>query len=179
MNPAAPPSRLQRPKARVELAVAAQHAGVSLVGFAVDFGILHAAMRAGLEPAWARVVSLALAVQATFLLNTAYVFRCLRWEPRLARRWAAYMVSNGFGNLCNYWIFVTLVSLHHPPVSRPTVALCIAALTAWVINYAAARLLVYGDALRHRLAERGRRADGLRRATRGGPSPAGPESSRR
>jgi putative flippase GtrA len=168
-------SILRRPQARLELAVAARHAGVSLVGFAVDFALLHAAMRLGLEPAWARVASLGCAIQATFALNSGVVFHCLRWGRELARRWAAYMVSNAFGNLCNYWIFVTLVSLHHPVVSRPGVALSLAAFSAWVINYAAARLLVFRDTLRLRMAAGG----ALRSARRSVPSPDEPGSSRR
>jgi putative flippase GtrA len=135
---------------RTEAALAAKHAAASVVGFAVDFVVLHLVMGAGLEPAWARVVSLACAVNATFVLNGALVFRCLGWGRRLWRQWLAYIATNAFGNLCNYWIFVTLVSLHHPLVSRPTVALFLACLSAWGINYSAARLVVFGRGLRRR-----------------------------
>jgi putative flippase GtrA len=163
---------LRRRETRAELATAACHAAVSLAGFGVDFAVLHAAMSFGLEAAWARVISLACAVHVTFLLNSAFVFRCLRWERRLARRWGVYMATNAFGNLCNYWIFVTLVSLHHPALSRPAVALGLAAFSAWLINYAAARLIVFGDAIRLRAADRARAATaaGLRRR----PAPQAP-----
>lgn len=174
MNPDAPWANLQRPQPRAELAIAACHAAVSLVGFGVDFAVLHAAMSLGLEAAWARVISLACAVHVTFVLNGCFVFRCLRWERRLVRRWAAYMATNAFGNLANYWIFVTLVSLHHAVLSRPVVALGLASFSAWLLNYAAARLLVFGDALRLRMA-RGTISPGRR----GGPSPGEPGSSRR
>ena len=177
---------LRRPQARAELATAACHAAVSLAGFGVDFAVLHAAMSFGLEPAWARVISLACAVHVTFLLNGAFVFRCLRWERRLVRRWGVYMATNAFGNLCNYWIFVTLVSLHHAILSRPVVALGLAAFSAWLINYAAARLVVFGDAIRLRAADRapagtpaGLTAAGLRRERLAGRAPAAPGSSRR
>ena len=181
LNRVTPRSILRRPQARAELMVAACHAGVSLAGFAVDFAVLHAVMSLGLEAAWARVISLACAVHVTFVLNCALIFRCLRWERRLLHRWAAYMVSNAFGNLANYWIFVTLVSLHQAIVSRPVVALCVASLSAWLINYAAARLLVFGDALRWRMADRAGDARGgaVRQAALGGPSPGAPGSSRR
>ena len=147
-------------RARAECVLAARHAAVSLVGFLVDYAVLHGMMRWGLEPAWARVVSLACAIHATFLLNGIYVFRCLRADRSLVRRWAAYLASNAFGNLCNYWIFVTLVSLHHAVLSRPGVALALASMSAWGINYGAARLLVFGDALRRRATHRSPRADG-------------------
>jgi putative flippase GtrA len=130
--------------AHPEVVLAAKHIAVSAAGFAVDFALLHLAMRAGLEPAWARVISLACAVNVTFLLNGRFVFGCLGSGRELLRQWLTYVVTNGFGNLCNYWIFVTLVSLHHPVVSLPSVALLVAALSAWAINFAAARLLVFG-----------------------------------
>jgi len=109
------------------------------------------------------------------------VFHCLAWERTLLRRWAAYMASNAFGNLCNYWIFVTLVSLHHPVASRPAVALSLAAFTAWIVNYAAARLLVFGDAMRRRLARHApaRAPAAVRSGRRAGPSPDAPGSPRR
>jgi putative flippase GtrA len=140
-----------RRRASSEIVLAAEHAAASMVGFAVDFLVLHLAMRSGLEAAWARVVSLACAVNVTFVVNAGFVFRPLGPGRGFGRRWLVYMASNAFGNLCNYWIFVTLVSLHHPVVSRPSVALFAAAISAWAINYAAARLIVFGG-LRGRLA---------------------------
>jgi putative flippase GtrA len=129
---------------RQEATLAAKHACVSGLGFAVDAALLRAGLHFGLEPAWGRVVSLACAMHATFLLNGLVVFRCLRWERALPRRWAAYMAANAFGNLCNYWIFVTLVSLHEAIVSRPFVALAAGSLGAWMINYGCTRFLVFG-----------------------------------
>lgn len=159
-----------------EVRLAAKHVAASMVGFAVDFAVLHLALGAGLEPAWARVASLVCAMHVTFVANAVFVFRCLGTGRQLVRQWAAYMVSNAFGNLCNYWLFVTLVSLHHPVVSAPSVALCIAAFGAWIINYGAARLLVFGIDWRVRMAGR---AGSISRAPALDPPPGGPVSSRR
>ena len=115
---------------------------VSGVGFAVDAFVLHLLMEAGALPAWARVVSLLCAMQVTFLVNGLIVFRCLDLA-RPWRRWTAYMLAHGIGNFCNYWIFVTLVSLHRWLLSAPLVALAVASLTAWAINYLGARYLVF------------------------------------
>lgn len=168
------------PAAKYEALLAAKHVAASMAGFAVDFAVLHLAMRLGLEPAWARVISLACAMNATFVLNGLFVFGGLASGRRLLRQWLTYVVSNAFGNLCNYWIFVTLVSLHHPIVSLPSVALCVAALSAWMINFAAARLLVFGGGLRHLagLATRWRRSLSSS-ARRDCPAPDAPGSSRR
>lgn len=119
--------------------------GVSLVGFGTDAAVLHAGAGLGLSPAIARLVSLTCAMQVTFVLNGLHVFRRLERGRRL-RRWCAYMLAGGFGNLCNYWIFVTLVSLHHPVASRPMVALAAGSAAGWIINYLGARLLVFGRA---------------------------------
>jgi len=178
-------SAVQDPAPPSERALAARHAAVSLVGFAVDAAVLRGAIALGLEPAWARVASLALAMHVTFLANGCFVFRCLRRDRGLLRQWFAYLLANAFGNLCNYWIFVTLVSLHRPWLSRPIVALACASLTAWGINYAGARLLVFGAELRRRhpkaAGEAGPRRSGAARrpASRCGPSPGAPGSSPR
>lgn len=156
-----------------ESRLAAMYTGVSLVGFAVDFVALKLAMAAGLEPAWARLVSLALAMHVTFLINGLHVFGALRPGREAIRQWAAYMATNGFGNLFNYWIFVTLVSLHWPVVSAPVFAICVGSASAWAINYGCTRWLVFGRA-RRLLAARIRRG---RSPT--SPSPGAPRSAPR
>ena len=156
-----------------EVRLAAKYTGVCLAGFAVDFAVLHLAMAAGLEPAWARVVSLALAMHVTFLINGLHVFGVLTPGREAVRQWAAYMATNGFGNLCNYWIFVTLVSLHWRIVSAPWLAICVGSSCAWAINYLCTRFVVFGLTARWAAA-------GVRRARRrSGPSPAAPRSAPR
>jgi putative flippase GtrA len=156
----------ERP-ARSEVTLALRHAGASGVGFVVDLLILHLAIGSGLEPAWARAASLACAVNMTFLANGLFVFRCLESGRRLVRQWLTYLATNTFGNLCNYWIFVALVSLHHQPLSGVNLALCVASFSAWIVNYGAARLIVF--------------AAGPRRhePPAAAPSPDEPEPSRR
>ena len=123
--------------------LAAKFAGVSLIGFATDAILLHIGIASGIEPAWARVISLTCAMQVTFLINGLGVFRTLDRRHWLAQ-WGRYMLSNGFGNFCNYWIFVTLVSTHWRIIADPMVALCAGAFTAWMINYCGARFFVFG-----------------------------------
>jgi putative flippase GtrA len=125
-----------------ERGVVAKYAGVSLMGLAVDAGLLHLAIALGMEPAWARVISLFCAMQATFLVNGLHVFRGLTLA-RLPHQWLGYMTTNGFGNFCNYWIFVTLVSTHWPVISAPLFGLTVGSLTAWVMNYTCTRYLVF------------------------------------
>ena len=127
---------------RRELALAAKFCGASLVGYLTDATVLHLGLRAGLEPAWARVISLTCAMQATFVINSLLVFRCL--DPvRWPRQWAGYMATGAFGNFCNYWIFVTLVSTHWRLVAGPIFALTAGSMAAGVINYSAGRMIVF------------------------------------
>ena len=119
-----------------------RYASVSLVGFGVDACLLHLGVMLGFETAWARVISLGCAMQTTFVLNGLHVFRTLD-RASLPRQWASYMGTNAFGNFCNYWIFVTLVSLHWRVISGHMVALAIASFCAWMLNYASTRFLVF------------------------------------
>ncbi len=81
-------------------------------------------------------------MQATFVLNGLFVFREL--TPRgLPGQWTRYMACNGLGNLVNYLIFVGLVASRAAAISNHYVALCIAAATAWAINYSGARLWAF------------------------------------
>jgi len=127
---------------RRERKTALQYCAVSLVGFVVDAAILRAGLAFG-TPAWVRVISLICAMQVTFTLNGLMVFRTLTWRT-LPRQWSSYMLTNGFGNFCNYWIFVTVVSMHWRIISDPMIALGFGAFAAWIINFLCARFLVFG-----------------------------------
>jgi putative flippase GtrA len=127
-----------------EAGLAMKFAGVSLIGLATDVGLLHVIVAAGVAPVWARVISLFCAMQVTFVINGVHVFRCLD-RKRLPHQWACYMASGGFGNICNYWIFVTLVSLHRPLVSDPLLDVAIGSFCAWMINFIGARFLVFRE----------------------------------
>jgi putative flippase GtrA len=140
-----------------EAGMAVKFAAVGLVGLLTDGMLLRLGLAVGMSPAIARAISLFCAMQVTFTINGMVVFRCLTLK-RLARQWAGYMATNGFGNVCNYWIFVTLVSLHRPLVSNPYVALIVGAFAAYLINYAGARLLVFGAGRTGAIIARRRRA---------------------
>jgi putative flippase GtrA len=126
-----------------EAGLAMKFAAVGLVGFVVDAVLLRAGLALHLGPAWARLISLTLAMQVTFAINRRHVFH-FRGGKGLAGQWCGYMLTNGFGNFCNYWIFVTLTSLHGHWFAGPFVALPISAFCAYLINYTGVRLVVFG-----------------------------------
>jgi putative flippase GtrA len=165
------------PAARPRRRLVFKFTGVALVGFAVSALILHVAMEAGMRPWSARLIALLVAMHVTFLINGRFVFRALTRE-RFFAQWGAYVANSAMGNFCNYWVFVTLESTHRPVIGNPYVALFAGSMTAWAINYAGARLLVFGSAGR-RLAGRCRQIIVSRRTRPRGPAPAEPGSSRR
>lgn len=126
---------------------------VAAVGFTTDASVLHLGLALHIEPAFARAISLITAMHVTFLINGLLVFKCLN-RRSWPIQWGAYMLTNGFGNLCNYFVFVTLASLHDRVWSNHWLGLVAGGLTAWAINYTSARLLVFyeGRPLHHRLA---------------------------
>ena len=129
--------------AKWEAGMALKFGAVGLLGLAVDALLLRIGLEFGLGAATARVISLFCAMQVTFLVNGLHVFRCLE-RTQWPKQWLGYMTANGFGNLCNYWIFLTLVSTHWPLVSDRYVALVSGSFAAYLINYGATRLLVFG-----------------------------------
>lgn len=153
--------------------------GVALIGFAVSAVILHLGLEAGLRPWAARLIALLCAMNVTFLINGRFVFRALT-RHRFFARWSAYAANSAFGNLCNYWVFVTLESTHRPVIGNPYVALLAGSITAWAINFTGARLVVFGSAGR-RLAARWRMFVSPRspHARPRAPASAEPGSSRR
>jgi putative flippase GtrA len=123
-----------------------KYSAASLCGFATDLTLLKVLTHLGMAPAWARVISLFCAMQVTFCINGFLVFRCIALK-RVHRQWGAYMATNALGNLCNYLVFTTLLSLHRPVVSNHTLAVCAGAFIAWVVNYGFTRLIVFNPRL--------------------------------
>ena len=151
-----------------EAITALKFSAVSLAGLAVDAVLLHVGLEVGIPPAWARVFSLAGAMQLTFVVNGLHVFGALD-RKRLVRQWASYMAASGLGNFCNYWVFVTMVSTHWSVVSSPYVALTAGAICAWIINYSGIRFLVFRKvrALTHHEAGDARASEDTRAPSRG------------
>jgi hypothetical protein len=96
----------------------------------------------GLGSTLARLIALALALQVSFGLTRWLVFGSNARGP-IAREWWRFMLANGFGGLCNFWLFVSLVAWSQPLVSGPWTALVISSSAAYLINYAGTRLFVY------------------------------------
>jgi putative flippase GtrA len=129
---------------RREALTALKFAAVGGLGFLTDISVLRLCLRfLQLSPFEGRAISLACAMQVTFLVNGLIVFRCLALRS-CGRQWLAYMATNGLGNLINYLVFAGLVASRWPEVSRNGWALVIGSVIAYVFNFACVRLMVFG-----------------------------------
>ncbi len=111
-------------------------------GFVTDLAVLKLGVMLGMEPVWARVISLICAMHVTFALNGLFVFRGME-RDRLAHQWVCYMATNAFGNLCNLLVFTTLISLHARILSDPVFAVAAGGMVACCTNYLGTRLFVF------------------------------------
>ena len=144
---------LNRGEYKREAGFAVKFALAGLVGFAVDGSLLHLGLRFGLTPATARALSIVAAMQITFLINGLAIFKCLT-RNNVAKHWAAYMLTSGFGNFCSYMIFITLGSLHGSVLSKAWIAFPASTFAAYLINFAGARLLVFKAAIQARIGRK-------------------------
>ena len=163
------PSRPEDSDAPHDRLLTLKYSAASICGFVTDLTLLKLLTHLGMEAAWARVVSLFCAMQVTFCINGFLVFRCIELK-RAHRQWGAYMATNALGNLVNYLVFTTLLSLHRPLLSNHTIAVGVGAFTAWVVNYSFTRLVVFNPRL-HRWWEAMAGTSGHPPAARKGPAP--------
>ncbi len=140
------PRPTKRERFAHECRMAGKYTCVALLGFCTDAVLLKACLALGLSPAQARVISLFAAMNVTFVANGMFVFRRLHHPHRGVKRWLKYMLSNGIGNLNNYFVFLAFVSSRLPVISDHLFALACGGMVAWIINYFSTRWLVFSHA---------------------------------
>jgi putative flippase GtrA len=116
---------------------------VGTAGFIVDATIL-ALLVHGYQ--WgdytARLVSFAVAVTVTWLLNRSYVFSDTRTHNRRSE-YTRYLTVQGMGMAINFLIY-TLCLISSPLMDRwPVLALAVGSAVALIFNYAGARIFVF------------------------------------
>jgi putative flippase GtrA len=127
---------------RSELRTVLRFAIVGAAGFIADAGLLAALIQAGVGPLPARLISAPLAVLLTFVLNRHWAFEKpdTPWLPSFA----GYCGVQGLGFLSNLGLYAAAIQLGRPPFNEPLLAVAFASACALLINYAGARLLVFG-----------------------------------
>lgn len=109
----------------------------------VDAAILEFLVLGQVPASIARVISIAIALQVSYLLHRRFTFSSR--QPHSPRRWGKFMAANLIGAVINYSVFLGLVaaSLSDDADTARGLALLGSTATALVFNYWANRTLVF------------------------------------
>jgi putative flippase GtrA len=116
-------------------------AGVGVVGFVVDAGLMNLISHLFLIPdTLARVPSFCVAVVATWLLNSLLTFRGAYLGFRSLQK---YFGTNSIGFVTNWLVFLLATHFFEVAHAFPTVTLGIAAIFSLLVNFILARRFVF------------------------------------
>jgi putative flippase GtrA len=125
------------------LASFARFAAAGAVGFAVDAGVLSLLVQAAsMEPLHARLISMALAISVTWLVNRHYAFRERRWLPSHLD-YAGYFAIQTLGVMINYGIFAVCLRNWPALAAAPVVPAAAGSASAMLFNFVTARHTLY------------------------------------
>jgi putative flippase GtrA len=113
-------------------------------GFFADAGILLLCTSVlHLDPIYSRAISAPLAIAFTYVLNRIWAFSHAARKP-VGKSLAAYFVVQAMGFACNFAVYTALLRLYD--WMTPLAALAVGSAVGLAVNYAGARLLVFGGA---------------------------------
>jgi len=114
------------------------------LAFVVDAGIVQVLVGMfGVDPIIARIPSFTCAVSCTWLFNRRYTF-VPSPDVSLLREWMNYVVSQLAGLTVNFVVYAVLVLTLATARQWPALAVAAGACVALVVNFFAARHLVFG-----------------------------------
>jgi putative flippase GtrA len=117
---------------------------VGCLGAVADASVLGLGLAAGLVPAVARAISIALAMQVTFACNGRFIFA--GFQPgRLLRQWLGYMLACSLGAAINYGFYLGLIATRLPLVSTHAAAFAIATIIGAGANYLGIKRLAFRE----------------------------------
>lgn len=116
---------------------------VGVVGFAVDAGVLQFLVAGlGWGPVAARVVSIPVAVLATWLLNRNITFSETRDTPAY-KSLLRYAAVSAAGASVNFLIYTALVLSFAVMAQQPVLPLAIASVAALAVNYLGSKYFAF------------------------------------
>jgi len=120
---------------------------VGAAGYVVDAAVLALATRSfGLDPYRGRVLSILLAMTATWLGNRYFTFAARRARgsvSAIAQEGLKFAGANMVGAAVNYAVYAALVRFAAPPWSNVFVAQVIGVLAGLAFNFTLSRTLVF------------------------------------
>ncbi len=115
------------------------------LAFALDAGLLELLVTSGSPPLTARILSIALALQCSYVLHARFTYRP---RSRLnVRSWAQFMASNLIGAALNYGVFAVALmgAALQPPSANRLVAVIAGTAAGLVFNHWANRRFAFRD----------------------------------
>ena len=116
-----------------------RYTAVGGIGFLVDGGLLYLLTAMGMGEFVARIVSIILALFVTWWIHRRFTFH-VEAPPSLAEV-ARYYASNAMGAAVNYGVYCALILY---VTDKIWMALITASVVALAVNYAGARVVVFG-----------------------------------
>ena len=118
-------------------------AGVGVLGFLVDAGVLMAGRSLlGLDLYSARAVSFLAAVTATWALNRAFTFK-QHASASMLKEWARFCAANAVGGAVNLGVYVWLVNFVGVVHNFPVLGVGAGSLSGLAVNFTLSRLFVF------------------------------------
>ena len=116
---------------------------VGAVGFVIDATILAVLVHSyGWGDYSARLVSFAVAVSATWLLNRRYVFAVGKTANKRSE-YTRYLMVQGTGMLINFLVYSLCIASSETMDRWPVLALAVGSIVALFFNFAGSRVLVF------------------------------------
>ena len=126
---------------RSETAYFAGYVGTGFVGFSIDVGILLLLLSWGVEPIPARVVSIAVSIVCTWLINRRLVFRTTSHSA--GTEYLRHLTIQLLGATLNFSVYAYLLNHYAERVPHPALALVAGSIVALSITYVGSRFWVY------------------------------------
>lgn len=119
-------------------------AGVGIIGFIIDAGIVFLLTQASIDPIMAQLVAFSVAVTGTWWLNRKHTFAHAAGES-IGKEWFRYVLANGVGGAINNGVYMLLVIhiawIYHYPV----VGVACGSLAGMFFNFFASKHIVFNS----------------------------------
>ncbi len=124
---------------------ALRFAGVGVLGFFVDAGVLTAARTIiGLDLYSARALSFVAAVTSTWAMNRAFTFK-EHASASMLREWARFCAANAVGGAVNLGVYAALINNVPLVHDHPVLGVAAGSLSGLFVNFTLSRLFVFRE----------------------------------
>jgi putative flippase GtrA len=121
---------------------ALRFAGVGVIGFLVDAGVLMAGRALGLDLYSARAVSFLTAVTSTWALNRTFTFK-EHASSSMLKEWARFCAANAVGGGVNLGVYAWLLNSLGVVLMWPVLGVAAGSLSGLLVNFTLSRMFVF------------------------------------